>query len=140
MWSVMRDSPHGHGDLRLRFFTGDDCLTYADFLFALATEESFRNIFHGELREAPFIAYRWETPPLGVDTANQPFECLLHDSPDLDVPADSRDFAPYFRPEADVVSFDNLGGDALLVVPCPASAETNYSHIAAFNGIGSNFF
>ncbi len=133
MWSVKRDSPHGPGAQRLRFLTGDDYLTYAGFLSALAAEESFRDIFQCELREAPFIAYRWETPPLTVGNTDQPFECLLHDSPGLDVAADFRDFAPYFQSGEDVVSFDNLGGDALLVVPCPVSAKTNYSHIAAFH-------
>jgi hypothetical protein len=85
------------------------------------------------LRAAPFTAFRWETPPLTSTNFDQPFECLLHDSPDLDARADPTDFEPYFQSGIEVVTFNNLGADALLIVPCPTSASTNYSHIGAFH-------
>jgi len=85
------------------------------------------------MRAAPFAAFRWETPPLTAATLHEPFACLLHDSPELDVTADPTDFQTYFQPGMDVVTFDNLGADALLVVPCPTSSSANYSHIGAFH-------
>jgi hypothetical protein len=85
------------------------------------------------MRAAPFVAFRWETPPLTSTTIQQPFECLLHDSPGLDVRADPTDFETYFQPGVEVVNFQNLGADALLIVPCPISKSANYSHIGAFH-------
>ncbi len=133
MWTVRRDKPGPASTMRLRFYAGDVCLTYADFLSALAMEPSFRELIREELRGAPFVAFRWETPPLADTNMDQPFECLLHDSPDLNVRADPTDFETYFQPNVDVVCFDNLGSDALLIVPCPISTSANYSHIGSFH-------
>jgi hypothetical protein len=133
MWKVQRDHPGPAGTLRLRFVADDGYLSFADFLHALAEEAGFRERFQEAMRAAPFVAYRWETPPLTDSTIDQPFECLLHDSPDLDVTADPADFETYFKPGDEVVCFNNLGGDSLLITPCPISESANYSHIAAFH-------
>jgi hypothetical protein len=127
MWTVQRDYSEPTGALRLRFFAGDNSLSYTDVLSALLQQRQFREIFQQEIRAAPFVAFRWETPPLASTNTDQPFECLFHDSPDLDVPADPTEFYAHFQPHTEVVSFDNLGSDALLIVPCPVSASTNYS-------------
>jgi hypothetical protein len=133
MWTLQRDYLKSAGTLRLRFSSGDNCLSYADFLCLLAEDVRFRELIQDEMRAAPFVAFRWETPPLTSTTIDQPFECLLHDSPGLDVRADPTDFQTYFQPGVEVVSFKNLGADALLVVPCPISKSANYSHIGAFH-------
>jgi hypothetical protein len=119
--------------LQLRFLASDSCLSYAGFLNALAEEATFRELIQEEMRAAPFVAFRWETPPLTASNIDQPFECLFHDSPDLDVGADPTDFEAYFQSDIEVVSFKNLGGDAWLIVPCPISTLANYSHIGSFH-------
>ena len=133
MWTVQRDYLKPAKTLRLRFYAGDECLSYADFLRVLAEDASFRELVQEEMRAAPFVAFRWETPPLTDTNIDQLFECLLHDSPGLDVRADPTDFETYFEPDVEVVSFVNLGADALLIVPCPISKSANYSHIGAFH-------
>ena len=133
MWTVHRDHPEPAKTLRLQFYADDECLSYAEFLKALAEVATFRELIQEELLAAPFAAFRWETPPLTATTIDQPFACLLHDSPDLDVRADPTDFQTYFQPGVEVVSFENLGADALLVVPCPISNSANYSHIGVFH-------
>ena len=133
MWAVRRDTPGTAKTLRLRFYAGDECLSYAVFLRALAEDASFRELIQDELRAAPFVAFRWETPPLTTTTIDQPFACLLHDSPDLDVQANPTEFEAYFQPGREVVSFENLRANALLIVPCPISESANYSHIGAFH-------
>jgi hypothetical protein len=133
MWTIQRNYLEPVGPLRLRFSAGDDCLSYAEFLRALAEDASFRELIQEEMRAALFVAFRWETPPLTSTNINQPFECLLHDSPGLDVPADPTDFKSYFHANTEVVSFKNLGGDATLIVPCPITKSANYSHIGAFH-------
>jgi len=132
-WKVTRDHPATAHTLRLRFSAGNGCLSYGEFLQALAEDTSFREVIQDEMRSAPYIAFRWETPPVTSDNLERPFECLLHDSPGLDVPADPTDFQPYFQPDQEIVTFDNLGRDALLIVPCPTSKTANYSHIATFH-------
>jgi hypothetical protein len=133
MWTSQRDYLEPTGTLRLRFFTEDTCISYADFLRALADEPSFRELLQEEMRTAPVVAFRWETPPLTASTIDNPFACLFHNSPDLDVRADPIEFETYFQPGVEVVSFENLGADALLVVPCPTSISANYSHIGSFH-------
>lgn len=133
MWTVRRDYPDRGESLRLRFYTGGECLSYARFLEALEQEARFREIVHEEMRAAPFVAFRWETPPLSVSSAGYPFECRLHASPNLDVRSDPTDFQPYFQRNTAIVSFDNLGADARLIVPCPISRSANYCHIGAFH-------
>jgi hypothetical protein len=133
MWTAQRDYLEPTGALRLRFLAGDACLSWADVLRALRDEPAFRDLVQEEMRSAPFVAFRWETPPLTAATVDQPFACLLHDSPELDVRADPTEFETCFQPGAEVVSFENLGSDALLIVPCPISRSANYSHIGAFH-------
>jgi hypothetical protein len=133
MWKSQRDYLEPARVLQLRFFADDRCMSYAGFLRDLSDEPGFRELLHQEMKSAPFIAYRWETPPLTDATVDQPFVCMFHSSPDLDVPADPAEFEPYFQTSEQVVSFENLGADALLVVPCPTSASANYSHIGAFH-------
>jgi hypothetical protein len=97
------------------------------------SDDRLRELLQHEMRTAPYLAFRWETPPLTLGNQNQSFECLQHDSPDLDVPANPTDFEAHFHAAREVVRFTNLGGDALLVAPCPRSRAANYSHIAAFH-------
>tara|TARA_R110001592_G_scaffold363371_1_gene685418 strand:+ start:10202 stop:10804 length:603 start_codon:yes stop_codon:yes gene_type:complete len=133
MWTVKRDHPGSTHTLRLRFQAGAECLSYGGFLRALVEERRFRKLVQDEMRAAPYVAFRWETPALVSTNTEQSFECLLHDSPELDVPADPTDFKAYFQTGTEVVSFKNLGGDAALIVPCPIAKSANYSHIGAFH-------
>jgi hypothetical protein len=41
-------------------------------------------------------------------------------------------FAEHFRPDTSVVTFANLGGDAMLVAPCPAAQGGGFAHLASF--------
>ena len=51
MWTVDRDNPGPVKTLRLRlrFYAGDECLSYAKFLKALAEETTFRELIQEEL-------------------------------------------------------------------------------------------
>lgn len=133
MWTTQHDYLEPPGTLRLQFYSGNTCLSYDGFLQALVDEPNFRNLLIQEMQAAPFVAFRWETPPVTTRTLEQPFACLLHDSPDLNVRANPTDFEDYFESHRDVVCFENPGADAQLVVPCPIDQSANYSHIAAFH-------
>jgi hypothetical protein len=59
---------------------------------------------------------------------------VLRESLEIDVPADGRAFASHFAAQDDegVVTFPNLGRDAVLVVPLPLGPSSGYSHLASF--------
>ena len=109
-------------------------VSYAEVLHRWQTDAEFRSIFVALLADAPFAAFRWETPPITTDTADGPFEFVLLDSPGLARDADAEAFAEHFRGagETGVVEFPNLGKDAVLIVPCPRGPNSVYGHIGAF--------
>ncbi len=116
---------------------GGQPIAYAAALELWQQDAGFRSAFTALLAEAPFDAYFWETPPVTAETLSQTFEFVLVDSPALARPAaDPADFHAHFRSAAataKVVTFANLGGDAVLVAPCPGDPPAAYAHLAAFS-------
>jgi hypothetical protein len=110
---------------------GDSPIAYSEVLQLWQTDADFRVYFISILTGCPFSAFRWETPPITLATANRPFEFVLLDSPGLAAKPDFNSFAAHFS-DADVVEFANLGKDAILVVPCPSASRADYGHLAAF--------
>jgi hypothetical protein len=109
-------------------------MRFGEVIRAWQEEPAFCAAFNGWLAELPFAAFRWETPSLTAKTVGRTFECVAIDSPDLARAVDMATFARQFR-EAQggtVTAFQNLGGDAVLVVPCPMGAEDAYGHLGAF--------
>lgn len=108
---------------------------FAEVLRLWQNDQDFRTFFNSLLADAPFSAFRWETPPLTAPSAQRTFEFVLLDSPGLKKNPDPAAFSDHFadaRPEESVVSFPNLGKDAVLVVPRPAGPFSAYGHLAAF--------
>ncbi len=60
------------------------------------------------------------------------FEYVLVDSPWLATPPDRSVFEEYFSASDLVVTFSNLGRDAILIAPCPPAISADYGHLAAF--------
>ena len=89
--------------------------------------------FTGLLAKSSFESFRWETPPVTVSNIDRPFECVLLDSPGLAPRPDASAFANHFKiAKAPVIEFPNLGGDAIMVVPCPIGPVNAYGHLASF--------
>ncbi|HEY1187883.1 MAG TPA: hypothetical protein VGE74_09510 [Gemmata sp.] len=103
-------------------------------LVALRDDPEFRLWFNGVLASVPFTGFRWETPGVTAGAASCAFEFVTLDAPGLVRAPNPSAFAEHFRgaPGAQVVSFPNLGGDSLLVVPCPVAPAGAYGHLAAF--------
>lgn len=123
---------------RFEIVHDDRVLTYREVLRRWAEEAPRDGCLAGWfcdlLAASPFSAFRWETPPISSSTADRAFEFVLIDSPGLARPAQPDAFAEHFdaRPDADVLSFANLGGDAVMVVPAPRAEGDAYGHLAAF--------
>jgi len=110
-------------------------MDFADVIALWKHSEEFRSFWTASLREVPFEAYCLELPPLSPEALGQPFECVFVDSPALARTApDPAPFSAHFHknPGCEVIVFENLGGDALLVAPCPRRAPDRYTHLAAF--------
>ena len=106
--------------------------SFADVVRAWRTDVAFRTLFNGWLATAPYTAFRWETLPVTISTTSQPFEFVLTDCPDLAGRPDLNAFAEHFAQPTGVAVFPNLGGNAVLVVPCPLADPSAYGHLAAF--------
>ena len=108
--------------------------SYADVIAAWRGDAGFRRWWSGVLASAAFGAFRWETRSVSATTVNDPFECVLLDSPGLARPPEPEAFAEHFaaQPDGEILAFPNLGGDAIMVVPRPVGAVSGYGHLAAF--------
>ena len=109
-------------------------ISYIEAVTLWQEEKAFRESFSSVLRDSPFDAYRWETPPLTKDGQGD-FEFVLLDSPSLARPPNTKSFESYFpldQAGTGVVAFENLSKSSLLVVPCPQNPQLDYTHLAVF--------
>jgi hypothetical protein len=135
MWSTRSEQLANGRVLKVHMELRSAPVPYSEVLGLWRQDAAFRSYFMGLLADAPFPAFRWETPPLSAASAQRPFEFVLLDSPGLAAHPDPQAFAEHFdaRPPGEtVLSFINLGKDATLVVPCPIGPASAYGHIAAF--------
>jgi hypothetical protein len=134
MWTAQQDQLN---DRTIRTFIKSDSrpLAYAEVIELWCDSAEFREFFSGLLRQSPFEAFFWETPPVTSRTVNRPFEFVTVDAPALSkLQPDFDSFRPQFAAShsAAVLAFSNLGGDATLVVPNPLAPATCYTHLARF--------
>src|SRR5690606_32209774 len=109
--------------------------SYAEVIEAWRNEQSFRTFFNQLLADVPFTAFRWETPAVTKKTIGRGFEFVVLDSPGLTRRPDRDSFADQFfqaGSDRDVITFDNLGRNAVLVVPAPLADDKHYPHLGAF--------
>jgi hypothetical protein len=134
MWCMQGEAFPGGIGCKYVVQLDQESATYADVLRGWRDDAAFRSLFNGWLAEAPFSAFRWETPPITLGTASRPFEFVLLDSPGLARMPDPDAFVGHFggASKSGVVAFPNLGGDAVIVVPCPLAPDAAYGHLAAF--------
>ena len=136
MWDKQTQALDAGRVQKVKITRDNEPVRYCEIVQAWGDDEEFRAFFISLIAKAPFPAFYWETPPVTAATIDQEFEFVLVDSPQLrDVRADPHTFASYFESSGandDVVSFRNLGRDALLVVPCPPDPGASYAHLAEF--------
>ncbi len=133
MWTTRSEKLIYAKGLRFTIDLNGRPASYAEVLLGWQEDQGFRAVFNELLADTPFTAFRWETPSVQTSSLTRPFECVVLDAPGLARSPDSDAFAEYFRKvEGDVVAFPNLGGDAIMVVPCPIAELTAYGHLGAF--------
>src|SRR5207248_641550 len=129
MWDFRSENLTDNRGLRITVHLGSQPAPFRTVLQAWQDDANFRSLFNAQLANVPYTAFRWETPPVTDATATRSFEFVLLDSPELERPPDQEAFAAHFRgaPDTGVVVFRNLGGDAMMVVPCPSAAPRAYA-------------
>jgi hypothetical protein len=133
MWTSRSEKPTGARGLRFTVERDARPASFADVLHGWQQDADFRTLFNALLADAPYAAFRWEAPAVTAATLSRPFEFVLLDGPRLAGRPDAEAFAEHFvGAGAEVVTFANLGGDAILVVPCPVEEPAAYGHLAAF--------
>lgn len=122
------------GGYRYTLAEDSGTLSRGDFLERLAGDAAFADWYSSLLAASPYPACFWENPPLVEDGLDHPAEFVLLEAPALAGTApDAETFGAHFGSAAgDVVTFRNLGGDALLVVPKPVAGRDAYPHLLAF--------
>lgn len=133
MWTTNKeDLEHVHGQ---RFWISIDSrpASVADVLQGWQCDGDFRDLFNSILASVPSTAFRWETPGVTSETLRLPFEFVVLDSPELVRRPDQDAFSEHFdNANAGIAVFQNLGGDATLIVPLPLAHSSAYGHLAAF--------
>ena len=134
MWSTKLIDTGRDDTLRFAIARDATSVSYSAVVEAWRSDANFREWFSALLAAVTFTAFRWETPPVTTLTVRRPFEFVLLDSPHLLRTPDPNTFEGHFRdpPRSEVLSFRNLGGDAIMVVPRPLVSTSAYGHIAAF--------
>ncbi len=110
-------------------------LSFAEVIALWRDDPAFRDAFAASLAASELGGFFWETPPVTTATLDRDFELVLIEGPMLErLEPDARPFAERFEAASEaVLTFPNLGGDAVLVVPAPlASDHAPYAHLAAF--------
>lgn len=122
--------------LRFRLRCNGEAMSWHSVIAHWQGDRRFRDFFISLLANAPFPAFFWETPRLTQEDLDIEFEYVLVESDRLiGVGPDRNAFASHFdnaTPGTTVTRFTNLGGDAMLVAPCPRGPITAYSQIANF--------
>jgi hypothetical protein len=133
MWTAHYETLSGANNRRYTLSRDAKPALVTVILEAWKHDADFRAFWNTLLADAPYAAFRWETPAVTTHTLNRPFEFVLLDSPRLDRAPDFESFAQYIGGSAaPVETFTNLGGDAILIVPCQQTAPTVYVHLATF--------
>ena len=109
-------------------------LSYLEVVQLWQNDQEFQQFFINLLCQSPFTAYRWETPPVNNKNCENPFEFILYSSPSLVRLPQKQAFVEYFSQANSngIVTFENLGKDATLIVPTHHDNEPNYVHLASF--------
>lgn len=132
-WTSQSRQLPGGGGTQIELSRSGQSATFAEVVAAWQHDPDFCGFFNRLLADCPFQSFRWETPPVTTGTLQQPFEFVLLDSPELLQRPDASQFRTHLEhATASVVSFPNLGGDAILIVPTKLGEVIAYGHLGAF--------
>jgi hypothetical protein len=132
-WQIQSTSLKALHGIRCSLLQNGEPVAFGCFASHLIGSTTFRRFWIQCLRDIPYQAYRWETPPVTAATMDQSFEFVAIEDSSLARPASASAFHEHLRnsPPNSAVTFPNLGADAILVVPTSASTD-NFCHLGDF--------
>jgi hypothetical protein len=137
MWEAELEQLPKHRGIHISIMQDSRPATVSEGLHAWQNDAGFRSEFSKLLAELPYTAFRWELPPITEAELTRPLEFVVLDAPELVKKPNPSAFTELFRDARDdVATFPNLGGDAILIVPCPAADMGAYGHLGAFVRLG----
>ncbi len=110
-------------------------LTFREVLNLWENDQLFVDFYLSLFKKYGFSSYIWETPPISTNSLDQAFEFVILNSPRSSQIPDVNTFYEYFDKNTKnngIVSFLNLGHDAMLVVPSPLRVGSDYSDLVEF--------
>lgn len=141
MWEAQKEIIKEDKTTQYFIFKEGKQIIQKDFIHYLINSASFRSFYTQLLKDSPFPAFYWENPPFSLSTMEKAYEFVLIKSRFFkNILPDAESFKTYFSKEP-VVTFKNLGKDAMLVVPTPQISKTlttsqselfNYVHLGKF--------
>ena len=120
---------------KITLFQEDKLLSYREVIDLWISSREFRAFYNQTLADCPFEGICWETPPVTRNNIDRDFECMLINEPRFTrLQPDEASFSEHFDayPDASVLTFPNLGHNAMLVVPTPEADPHTYTHLANF--------
>jgi hypothetical protein len=131
-WTIATDRLEARPGVRGVVRHDSDTATFAAVLRGLREDSELRSRLCDALAATPYEGIRWETPGVRHHTLERPFEFVVLAAPELVRRPAPEPFREHFVPGADVVEFQNLGHDAVLIAPCPRAPLHACGHLAAF--------
>ncbi|MDH3614531.1 MAG: hypothetical protein OEU90_07140 [Gammaproteobacteria bacterium] len=121
--------------MQFQILQGRSQLSFRELFSLLENDTDFAGWYREMLASCAFEAFFWEFPPLTKERLDNEAEFVLIESASLArLRSDPTPFESQFALQhgADVITFPNLGGDALLIVPTPLGPIEAYPHLATF--------
>ena len=116
----------------IKLYQNEKPLTFSAFFRLLQDDHDFAGWYTELLRSSPFTSYFWEHPPLTTSNFACGAEFVMIDAPILErMRPNTEAFRSHFAGE-DVVTFRNLGGDAMLIAPSLTDSSPGHAHLATF--------
>lgn len=129
------DATPAEGAQRYTLRAADGPVSFRQMFTLLRDDDAFADRLSDAITGFDCEACYWELPPVTATSIDNNAEFVLLDAPSLARMAPEPDvFASHFRPIPDrgIAVFANLGGDAVLVAPCPSGSGESYPHLVAF--------
>jgi hypothetical protein len=132
-----------HNKYILNYIIYDKPLTCKEFLDKLRTTQcsppDYKLIYtiNKSIKDLPFKAIYFESPPINKDTLNKPFFWVAVNAYFPYQKADPLKFMEYFDTDRKVASFKDLSGTILLVSPRPDTHYEKFLHLKQYIKYGS---
>jgi hypothetical protein len=129
------ESDNARSFLKYRIRRDAYFLSFSDVFQLWEQDTYFVDFYISVFEQSGYYGYIWETPAISTKSLDDTFEFVIHALPKSSGLPDHGTYAGYFDTETapdGIVSFQNLGGDALLIVPSPYRPTADYSGLAEF--------